>query len=161
MKKENHPFWCTRFGLKLEVMIPFVLAYGGGSSGAFEQGFFAAILLAVLNTAFERLLCSAQERMKRFFLSLTSGLVVVLICSRFFLSLTSGLVVVLICSGLLIWWKLGGTLVNPIAYFGSGRTSLAIGSLIVSWRLALLMADESLGRRENRRRETRSEGTRE
>lgn len=144
MKKENYPFWCTRFGLKLEVMIPFVLAYGGGSSGAFEQGFFAAILLAVLNTAFERLLCSAQERMKRFFMSLTSGLVVVLICS-----------------GLLIWWKLGGTLVNPIAYFGSGRTSLAIGSLIVSWRLALLMADESLGRRENRRRETRSEGTRE
>src|SRR2546430_9317422 len=111
MKKENHPFWCTRFGLKLEVMIPFVLAYGGGSSGAFDQGFFAAILLAVLNTAFERLLCSAQERMKRFFLSLTSGLVVVLICS-----------------GLLIWWKLAGTLVNPIAYFGSGRTSLAIGS---------------------------------
>ncbi len=144
MKKENYPFWCTRFGLKLEVMIPFVLAYGGGSSGAFDQGFFAAILLAVLNTAFERLLCSAQERMKRFFMSLTSGLVVVLICS-----------------GLLIWWKLGGTLVNPIAYFGSGRTSLAIGSLIVSWRLALLMADESLGRRENRRRETRSEGTRE
>ena len=144
MKKENHPFWCTRFGLKLEVMIPFVLAYGGGSSGAFDQGFFAAILLAVLNTVFERLLCSAQERMKRFFMSLTSGLVVVLICS-----------------GLLIWWKLGGTLVNPIAYFGSGRTSLAIGSLIVSWRLALLMADESLGRRENRRRETRSEGTRE
>ena len=142
MKKENHPFWCTRFGLKLEVMIPFVLAYGGGSSGAFDQGFFAAILLAVLNTAFERLLCSAQERMKRFFMSLTSGLVVVLICS-----------------GLLIWWKLGGTLVNPIAYFGSGRTSLAIGSLIVSWRLALLMADESLGRRENRRRETRSGGT--
>src|SRR2546430_3295089 len=77
MKKENHPFWCTRFGLKLEVMIPFVLAYGGGSSGAFDQGFLAAILLAVLNTAFERLLCSAQERMKRFFLSLTSGLVVV------------------------------------------------------------------------------------
>jgi len=137
MKKENYPFWCTRFGLKLEVMIPFVLAYGGGSSGAFDQGFFAAILLAVLNTVFERLLCSAQERMKRFFMSLTSGLVVVLICS-----------------GLLIWWKLGGTLVNPIAYFGSGRTSLAIGSLIVSWRLALLMADESLGRRENRRRET-------
>ncbi len=136
MKKENHPFWCTRFGLKLEVMIPFVLAYGGGSSGAFEQGFFAAILLAVLNTAFERWLGSAQERMKRFFLSLTSGLVVVLICS-----------------GLLIWWKLGGTLVNPIAYFGSGRTSLTIGFLIVSWRLALLMADESLGRRESRRRE--------
>lgn len=136
MKKENHPFWCTRFGLKLEVMIPFVLAYGGGSSGAFEQGFFAAILLAVLNTAFERWLGSAQERMKRFFLSLTSGLVVVLICS-----------------GLLIWWKLGGTLVNPIAYFGSGRTSLTIGFLIVSWRLALLMADESLGRRDNRRRE--------
>jgi len=114
MKKENYPFWCTRFGLKLEVMIPFVLAYGGGSSGAFDQGFFAAILLAVLNTAFERLLCSTQERMKRFFMSLTSGLVVVLICS-----------------GLLIWWKLGGTLVNPIAYFGSGRTSLAIGSRLL------------------------------
>jgi len=142
MKKENYPFWCTRFGLKLEVMIPFVLAYVGGSSGAFDQGFFAAILLAVLNTAFERLLCSTQERMKRFFMSLTSGLVVVLICS-----------------GLLIWWKLGGTLVNPIAYFGSGRTSLTIGFLIVCWRLALLMADESLGRRENRRRETRSGGT--
>src|SRR5947208_14872705 len=133
MKKENHPFWCARFGLKLEVMIPFVLAYGGGSSGAFDQGFFAAILLAVLNTVFERLLCSTEERMKRFFMSLTSGLVVVLICS-----------------GLLIWWKLSGTLVNPIAYFGSGGTALVIGSLLVSWRLGLVMADDARGRRETR-----------
>src|SRR5256885_17242213 len=130
MKKENNPFWCTRFGLKLEVMLPFLLAYAGGSSGAFDEGFLAAILLAVLNTWCERWLSSAQERKKRFFVSLTFGLVVIVICS-----------------GLLVGWKIRGTLVSPIAYYGSGRTSLVIGSMIVGWRLAFLMVDESSARR--------------
>ena len=112
--------------MKVEVMLPFVLADGGGTTGAFWHSLILALLLAVINTSFERVLCVMQSRSKRFLASAVLGLAVALICA---------------C--LLAWWKAHGMLRNPIAAYGVASTALVIGAVIFVFRLGLLAVDES------------------
>src|SRR2546429_783703 len=133
MKKESASFFCIRFGLKLEVMIPFVLADGGGrTSNAFWLSLIAAMLVAVFNNWFEELLTVLRSRQRRFLMSVIFGLIV-----------TASF------SALLIWWKIDGMLINPVASYGIGRTLFVIGALIIAWRIAFIAADETSTRNEN------------
>ncbi|HXT41594.1 MAG TPA: hypothetical protein VN887_16425 [Candidatus Angelobacter sp.] len=141
MQKPIDPYLCIRFCLKLEIMLPFVFFDGGGgTSDAFGQSLFAAVVVAVLNNWFEHRLCTVEHLNKRFLLSAT------------FTPL-----VLVTYSGLLIWWKTHEMLRNPIAYYGIVRTLLVTGILVIGWRTAALAADDSSARNRNRRLEAAQE----
>ncbi len=117
--------WAARFGLKLEVFIPFILADGGGALGTFSHALVVGFATVIINSVAEDYFTKAARR------------------RRYVSTLVSGLIIVALNGAMLYWWTSNRMLRNPIASYGPTATIIVTGITVLGIRLGLMFADDT------------------
>ncbi len=126
MDNLNGARWvATRFGLKLEIFIPFMLADGGGTLGTFWHALVIAFATVVINTVAEDVFTRAPG------------------VRRYAYAAVFGLMIVALNGGMLYWWDAQRMLRDPIASYGVTVTVIVTGVAVIGLRLGLMFADDS------------------